>query len=82
MERGLPGCGTDTQADRLLRALRTGPVTTHEARQYLDLPCPASRVLALRQRGYEFEKRWIVQAGPAGWFHKYVEYRLTGSGGA
>lgn len=44
------GSSTRTQSTRLLEALqRLGSITTIEARKYLDVLCPAPRILELRR---------------------------------
>ena len=40
---------------RILDALRTGPLSTFEARKYLDVPHPAGRVQELRSAGNEID---------------------------
>jgi len=71
-----PGVSADTQADRLLRALLTGTISTVECRQYLDIACPSARVIELRDRGHQISTRWIVQASAAGRLHRWIEYFL------
>ena len=64
--RADPGADGGTQADRMLLALRGGPITSHEARQHLDVIHPAGRVLALRGDGHEVMTRWVVQLSACG----------------
>ncbi|MEQ1686524.1 MAG: helix-turn-helix domain-containing protein [Burkholderiaceae bacterium] len=72
-----PGNDAETQAERLLRALRGGPVTTHEARHYLDIMSPASRVhFLLHSHGHDIQMRLVMQALVLGKVHRIAEYTL------
>lgn len=42
-----------THAQRILAALKLGPLSTFEARKHLDVPHPAGRVQELREGGNE-----------------------------
>lgn len=75
-----PGAGGDTQARRLLRALRTGPITSHEARHYLDVIHPAGRIKTLREQGYIIDTRWVLQLSACGRPHRVGEYVLMHEG--
>ena len=72
----VPGTGSDTQAGRMLRALRSGPITSHEARQFLDVIHPAGRVKSLRDSDYEIVTRWVVQLSACGSPHRIGEWSL------
>lgn len=71
-----PSANADTQAARLLSALQGGPITTREARDYLDIPCPAARVLTLRERGHAVVTLWAVQLTSCGRPHRFAQYAL------
>lgn len=75
--RADPSADGGTQADRMLRALQGGPITSHEARHYLDVIHPAGRVLALRGDGHEVMTRWVVQLSACGRPHRIGEYMLA-----
>ncbi len=78
-----PGVGVAAQEWRMLRALGTGKITTLDARDRLDVQCPASRVLALRRLGYDIATRWVMQATlAAGALHRFSEYALVEQGAA
>ena len=71
-----PGCDGDSQANRLLRAIReTGFVTTFEGRQLLDVAEVAARVCELRhRRGLPIRLSWVMQPGPTGQLHRIGKY--------
>jgi hypothetical protein len=75
-----PGAGGDTQARRLLRALRTGPITSQEARHYLDVIHPAGRIKTLRDQGHVIDTRWVLQLSACGRPHRVGEYVLMHEG--
>jgi hypothetical protein len=56
------GNDATNQRSRLLEALSKFPVTTLEARRYLDIMHPAGRVKELRRFGWIIETVWIAQA--------------------
>lgn len=64
------------QRQRLLEALRHGPVTTIQARDELNVMHPAGRVNELRDQGHTIitEMQWLVDA--AGRKHKAGKYFL------
>ena len=72
----VPGASADTQAERMLRAMRGGPITSHEARHYLDVIHPAGRVKSLRDSDYEIATRWVVQLSACGKPHRIGEWTL------
>jgi hypothetical protein len=72
----VPGTSADTQVERMLRALRGGPITSHEARHYLDVIHPAGRVKSLRDSDYEIVTRWVVQLSACGRPHRIGEWSL------
>ena len=74
-----PGVGADMQADRLLKALRGGPMTSFQARQYLDIACPASRIHTLRhERGIDILCTYVRQASTCGTVHVLGSYSIAG----
>lgn len=44
---------TKEQQQRVLKALRDGPVTAQEARERLNVPAIAARVYELRHQGFQ-----------------------------
>lgn len=57
---------TEAQALRLVFALRSGPVSTIEAAQSLDIVHPPSTVRWLRNRGYSIKTEWIYKTTETG----------------
>jgi hypothetical protein len=75
--RLMPGSDGGPQRERMLLALRTvGPVTSHEARHYLDIIHPAGRVMALRDDGHDILTRWVIQLSACGKPHRIGEWSL------
>ena len=70
---------SDSQADRMLRAMReTGRVTTFEARTFLDVCEPTARIHHLRhQRGLPVLLTWVRQVSAAGKLHRVGCYVLA-----
>ncbi|MDF1528704.1 MAG: helix-turn-helix domain-containing protein [Sedimenticola sp.] len=77
---------SDAQRQRLLKALKQGPVTTLQARAGLDILCPATRIFELRHGSrLNITMRWIIQYTDQGQKHRVGEYSLepgTYQGGA
>jgi hypothetical protein len=71
-----PGAGADTQAERMLRALRDGPITSHEARQFLDVIHPAGRIKSLRDEGHDILTGWVIQTSACGKPHRIGRWSL------
>lgn len=72
-----------TQTARLLEALRYGPITTNEARRFLDVFDPAARVRDLRHKmGFEIETLWQNSVTEQGISHRVGLYCLVVKGGA
>lgn len=70
------------QRNRLISALRVGPVTTIEARRELDILMPAARVHELRHRyGFDIQMTRIRQSTECGTFHSVAQYVLVSGGG-
>lgn len=57
---------TEAQAYRLMHALRTGPVSTIDAAQALDIVHPPSSVRWLRARGYQIKTEWTYRTTEPG----------------
>jgi hypothetical protein len=75
---GAEGNATATQRERALRALRIGPITTHELRQYLDIVQPTTRIHELRQMGHNIVTRWCKQESACGRrVHRFALYTLV-----
>lgn len=70
------------QRTRLLQALRRAPVSTIVARRELDILSPASRIIELRQRGFDIETLWQHEATDCGRTHRIGLYVLTGEANA
>ena len=66
------------QEPRLLAALNLFPVSTLEARRYLDMPHPAGRVASLRRKGWRIETLMIRERTEAGVPHSFALYVLRG----
>jgi hypothetical protein len=68
---------THAQRNRLLDALRCGPVSTITARGLLDIMMPGTRVYELRHRyGHPIEKIWVWQETELGKPHRVAQYFL------
>ena len=65
-----------THAKRILDALRLGPLSTFEARRYLDVPHPAGRVQELRNAGNEIDTVRLSERSEAGRPHNIALYVL------
>lgn len=68
------------QRQRILRALRAGPVSTIQARRNLDILCPAARVLELRRAGYRIKTVWVWERTDCGKSHRVGLYVLARRG--
>lgn len=64
------------QGRRLLESLRRFPVSTLEARRYLDIMHPAGRVQELRDSEKEIDTLRIVEPSEAGRTHSIALYVL------
>jgi hypothetical protein len=66
---------TESQWQRILDRLRTGPLTTLEARTELDVMHPSARCLELRKLGHNIQTHWeTVDTGKAK--HRVARYVL------
>lgn len=75
-----PGNDTDSQRLRILVALLSGPLSTLEARRFLDVMHPAQRVLELRDAGKDIATHWATEAAEAGTLHRVARYVLQVGG--
>ncbi len=64
------------QRQRLLQALRLGPVTTLQARAELDVLHPGGRVMELRRQGYRIATIRVREATDCGRVHNVARYLL------
>ncbi|WP_024304115.1 helix-turn-helix domain-containing protein [Pseudogulbenkiania sp. MAI-1] len=73
----LPDPSAEAQRQRLLVALRQGPVTTLQARRLHDVLHPAARVQELRERGNRIITCWVTDNTSEGRPHRVAKYVLT-----
>jgi len=66
------------QEPRLLAALNLFPISTLEARRYLDMPHPAGRIASLRDKGWRIETLKVRERTEAGVPHSFALYVLRG----
>lgn len=73
----------EAQRDRLLNALRAGPITTLQARgKQLDCMHPGARIMELRNLGHRIQTVWTTDFTPAGKPHRVALYVLQPGGAA
>ncbi|MEP6874056.1 MAG: helix-turn-helix domain-containing protein [Burkholderiales bacterium] len=78
---GRPSISTAAQRDRILQALRTGPKSTIELRGAdMDILSPASRVMELRNQGYNIVTTMSREPSASGVLHTVAKYVLMGGG--
>ena len=65
-----------THAQRVLSALRLGPLSTFEARRHLDVPHPGGRVHELRNAGHEITTFRVPEPSDIGRPHTIALYVL------
>lgn len=65
------------QRERILTALRNGPLTTLQARSELDTLHPAARIQELRGEGHLITTVWTWDFSAAGFPHRVARYVLT-----
>jgi uncharacterized protein YcaQ len=83
LAKTMAGNAGATQAARLLEALHYGPLTTNEARRFLDVFDPAARVRDLRHKhGHEIETHWQNSVTEQGVSHRVGLYCLVVKGEA
>ena len=75
------GDGRSQQCMRLLEALRHFPVSTFEARRYLDVMHPAGRVQELRDQGHEIDTLRLSEPSDVGRPHCIAVYVLRKEAG-
>lgn len=68
----------EAQRQRILDALRHGPLTTLRARQALDVMHPAARVMELRIAGHQVITTWALEPTDCGRLHRVARYVLLG----
>lgn len=66
------------QRSRLLSALQLFPVSTFEARKYLDVMHPAGRVQELRACGWLIDTLWLTEVSDVGKPHRIGLYVFRG----
>lgn len=71
-----PGNDVEVQRDRVLTALQEGPLSTVEARRWLDVMHPAMRVLELRAIGLRIDTVWSLEPTECGRLHRMGRYVL------
>lgn len=69
--------GPKAQRQRLLDALRRGPVDTVYAYRHLDILHVPRRVLELRQEGHDIATTWAQRATEQGSAHRVGVYVLS-----
>lgn len=70
------GNSAAAQRNRLLAALRCGPVDTQHASRKLDIIHPPRRVFELRKGGHNITTRWVWRITEAGERHRVGQYVL------
>ena len=73
----LPGVTAATQRQRIMAALRAGPLSTVEAIRFLDIIRPSARIAELRNDGYRIATTWRTDATETGEPHRVALYVLT-----
>lgn len=66
----------EQQRRRLLAALQSGPVSTLEARERLNVMHPAGRVMELRELGCKIVTTWTREPDAWGRLHRVGRYVL------
>ena len=69
---------SSTEQDRkMIEALRSGPVSTIQAAQELDIVQPPNTIRRLRTQGYEIRTHWTYQSTePGRQPHRVAKYIL------
>ncbi|MHB1117771.1 helix-turn-helix domain-containing protein [Sideroxydans sp.] len=75
-----PGNDANTQRTRLYLALQHAPISTYEARKYLDIYHPNARALELRAQGMSIATLRIAQQTDAGVIHRRIGLYVLQSG--
>jgi|GEM_PF-256182 len=71
-----PGEAAQTQRERIHAALKLGPLSTIQARRFLDSMHPAQRVKELREKGIEIDTVWTREPTECGRLHRMARYVL------
>lgn len=74
------GNDANTQRTRLYLALQHAPITTYEARKYLDIYHPNARALELRAQGIRIDTFRVAQQTDAGVIHRRIGLYVLHSG--
>lgn len=64
------------QTEKLLEALRKGPLTTKQIRDRLGIGMPATRIFELRQAGYTIASKRVEVKNRGGQTCQVAQYRL------
>lgn len=72
------GNSAAAQRERLLAALKRGPVDTVHAYRYLDILHVPRRVFELRKQGYDISTHWTQRYTESGNSHRVGVYVLGG----
>lgn len=75
-----PGNDTKVQRTRLYLALQFAPITTYEARKYLDLYHPNARKRELIVQGLHIDTLRVAQQTDAGVIHRRIGLYVMKSG--
>ena len=75
-----PGNDTNAQRTRLYLALQFAPITTYEARKYLDLYHPNARKRELIVQGLHIDTLRVAQQTDAGVIHRRIGLYVMKSG--
>ena len=75
-KQGVHANSSAAQRQRLLAALRQGPVTTFDARGRYDVMHPGGRVMELRRIGHSIATIWTVETSDLGRPHRVGKYVL------
>lgn len=67
---------TPAQCERLLDALRKGPISTLDARRDLDIVHPGGRAKDLRDSGHVITTAWSREPTDCGRLHRVARYVL------
>lgn len=67
-----PGNDVNAQRTRLYLALQHAPITTYEARKYLDIYHPNARALELRAQDVRIDTLRVAQQTDAGIIHRRI----------
>lgn len=77
MVQNRPGNDVAIQRDRMMDALREGPITTYEAMRGLDCYDPRPRVMELRGMGHRIDMTWVLSMTESGKAHRIGRYSLA-----